>query len=799
MPRMSQHAADRTSDGEDDGPSGDARECLLLWYRATPIATTEAGARVARARVTTRLEVEGGEILVRAGNSIAASFDPLELEEVIDLALELLADARAEADTLEVACALAVGELDEEGGPAEAVAIDRALLLAANAAPLELVLDDLAHERVKDSHLFTRPVLAGPVAGQALDTLNPKRRDCRRALSALEGAPLAPGARAVFEQLYALASEPGTRHIALYCSQAHAGLDLLERLRTLLAPSLVLHVGRQAGSLQPLGGLQLALTRARVRLHQLADPALAAAIERLTQGAALSRDEAVVALRELLRRAGSNGQRAWLLLDHPREVDPASVSVISEAIAEQAGEHVLWLLAETEASLPAGLLEPSDPAPIALPPLSEPDRAQVAGAVLGLDPSSELARRVALLAGDTALGVVEAARTLVGSGDLVLHEDGFRWRTQPRHASLPIPIDALLTERAAGLDPEAHRVLEALCLAPPAAAPDFVEHVTALDGMSAQAAQSGREQLEREGWFDAYGGLGPLEDVVRNAVRNSMPPSRAAELHRFVAQALRELPALAHAPCFAHALLAHHLIEGGREQEAAAALLDAAQASSDSGFPRLAVRLAAIALRQDGSRETRERAGRVAGAIDTSSPASTRPPAPAPSSSQPPTARSSSRAPARRPFEPKQLAQNAMQAAIAAILRGEIDSAEGLIDTAVAAGFGRAAAQRLWSVAQLRHGDVPEAVRTLKDAHVPSAGAATRSREAIAAALILLESGESVDAVRSALEALASTRRAQDARGEQVALYVLSSCYRSLGREAEADRLASTAAASDPG
>lgn len=763
----------------------------MLWHRVAPVAVSEGEARAFRKRVATRLELDGGTIVVRAGSSVAASFDPLELEDVIELALGLLADARAEAPRLEVACGLSVGELNEAGGEAEGTLIDRAQLLAAGALPLELVLDEVAHDRAKDTHLFTRPVLVGPVAGYALDARHPKKNECRDALIALRPAPLPTGEQATFERLQALATASGTHRIALCAQHPHAGLDMLERLRERLNPALVLHVGSQAASLQPLGGLQLALGRARTQLGGSLDAALVRTLNRLKEGEALTHEEAVAALQELLRATSANHRHIWLVLDRPLEIDAASLAVMSEAIADTEAEHVLFLLASDAKNAPAALLSTGPWESVVLEPLSEPDRAHVAGAALCLTPSSELARRVALIGGETACGIMEAARTLVCSGDIVLDEGAFRFRAQPRHASMPIPLEALLTERAAGLEPSAHRVLEALCLSPPSASFEFVERITALDGLGADAAASGLGQLTREGWLDDRYSLGPLEQAVRSAVRNSMPPSRAAELHRFVADVLRQAPALSKKPCFSHALLAHHLVEGGREQEAAVAFLDAAQAASDAGFSRMAVRLAALALKQDGSSELRERARRIAGAVDAHASPTTA------------TAAGALHANAdigehTRASDPRQLASTAIQAAISAIVRGEPDAAEGLIDTAVAAGFGRAAAQRLWSMAELERGDVPGAVRALKDAHLPAGTPGTRSREAIAAALILLESGEKLDAVRAGLDALASSRRAHDTRGEHVALHVLSSCYHALGREPDAERLADAAATAQP-
>src|SRR5262249_36936152 len=158
-------------------------------------------------------------------------------------------------------------------------------------------------------------------------------------------------------------------------------------------------------------------------------------------------------------------------------------------------------------------------------------------------------------------------------------------------------------------------------------------------------------------------------------------------------------------PSFASALLAHHASEGGRDQAAAAALLDAAQAATESGFERMAVRLAANALKLDASAEIKQRARGVARSIDTGPMSSSLPPKakrdpPEPVPSEAPT----------ESADPRTIASSAMRSAIRAIIRRESESAESLIDTAVAAGWGRAGAQRLWSIAQLAKGDLPHAV-----------------------------------------------------------------------------------------
>jgi hypothetical protein len=758
------------------------RERSVLWQIASPSSAAEADAQAWGRAVATRFEVAGGEIVARAGTSVAASFDPMELDDAIDLALGVLADA-GEARGLEIACALALGDLLGESGAQTGTAIDRALALAAHAQRGELVLDDAAHARAQDTHLFTRGLRAGPVTGHVVDGNTPHKRTCRRALATLREAP---GPRGAFEHLCALASQPGQRRIVLRSAQPHAALDWLERLARELKPDLVLHVGRRAAALQPLGGLQLALLRAGDAADAVLDGRRRELVALLRTGESIARSDAVDVLRALLARGGR--QRTLVVLDRVRELDAPTLTLLIEAFGDPECDALLLVIADDNA-LPAVLTRAGLGEEVVLEPLSLPERARVAETVLGLPQGSDVARRVALLGGESAQGVVEAARTLICSGDLVIQDGAFDWRTRPRLPSLPIPIDALLTERAAGLDAPARRVLEVACVAPQGMARDALVKLAILDGLSADAAAQGIEQLHGEGWLGERPLL-PLEHAIRSAVRNGMPPARAAELHRFVADVLKA-DGPAPGPAFGRALLAHHLAEGGREREAAAAMLDAAQAAIDAGFERTAVRLAALALKLDASRENRDRARRLARNVDSIVPISSRPPLHRRSSAPAPAVE-----PARieEPPEPRQLAASAVRAAIRAIVRGDVESAESLVDTAVAGGWGRAAAQRLWSIAQLKKGDVPAAVRALKQARAPQAAPAARNREAITAALILLESGEPIEAVRAALEGLAGCRRASDAGGERAALLVLCACYRMLGREPEALHFESAAA-----
>ncbi|MFI5306911.1 MAG: hypothetical protein ACHQ53_06155, partial [Polyangiales bacterium] len=436
-----------------DEPLQRATERLVLWHRAVSAAGPEAETLAWRGRVDTRLEVAGGERLLHAGASVAYSFDPLELDDVIELALDLLRDARSEASHLEVGCGLALGELlvDPGAGAPSGSVLDRAQLLANRAQGDQLVLDEPCSSRAQDSYLFAQNDVPGSIEGRVLDAQHPRKRDCRQALALLHQAPLPPSARKAFERLAELAATPGPIRIALRSAVPYVALERLARLKELLGPPLVLRLSRMAGGLQPLGGLSLALQRAQ-QLDGAALVSAGADAMNIARGTAVGRERAVAALQGLLAHAAARGGRPWLVLERPVELDPASLAVVIEALARSRSECVVFSTLDERSNVPVPLAASGELVELQLEPLVERDRPAVAAAMLGLEPESPIAQTLARLGGDTLLGIAAATRTLVSSGDLVHDSDGFRWRAQPRHAALPIPIDGLMAERVAGLE-----------------------------------------------------------------------------------------------------------------------------------------------------------------------------------------------------------------------------------------------------------------------------------------------------------------------------------------------------------
>src|SRR5688572_8013313 len=125
-------------------------ERLILWHRGLPArhdvgALDHARAAAWRRSVAARFSVAGGSVVAAVGTTVVAVFDPIEIVDVIEMALDLLQEANEEK-AIEVVLGAAVGELSgtEEGWIG--AAIERAQLLANRAQSGELVLDPRARE-----------------------------------------------------------------------------------------------------------------------------------------------------------------------------------------------------------------------------------------------------------------------------------------------------------------------------------------------------------------------------------------------------------------------------------------------------------------------------------------------------------------------------------------------------------------------------------------------------------------------------------------------------------------------------
>jgi hypothetical protein len=792
-------------------------ERVVVWQRLVPTSeVTEARYQESVQRARTRAELSGAELIAMLGGTLVLSFDGIELEDAVELARTEVEELQSLAEGLSVHIAIALGDLEALDDPARGrsyrgVALDRAQVLANRARDSEIVLDEAAVQRAEARYLFARELAVSGTRGQALDPTHPDKRVCRSALAELNPAPLAASAAPTLEAMLSIARAPTQQRIALYSDVGSAALDVVEHFARAYGGTMCLRMSRKAGGYQPLGSLTVGLRGLWPSDADLAAASLPAAIRdvcaALLSGATASRAEVVDALVGLCRLHAKNGVRPLLVLDSLHEIDPATLGVVAEAVMMPELDIVLLMCVPMGLSVPPQLVPANQLHRLELPAVTLDDGHRIAAALLGLEPNVEIARRVALLGGESSLGIREAARTLVAAGDLVLRSGKFGWRVSPRSAAAALPVEALITERIGGLGASAYRVLETLCVAPPDSTRVLLDQVLARDGMASDDIDGGLAQLRGEGFIERNLSLGLADAAVRGALRNNMPAARAAELHRFLADALTAERRL---PGFGSGELAYHLAEGGLESEASVALIDAAKSAADTGFQRVALRLLATAVKLDSSVDIRRAARELARTVDAliapkpqggtaANPATTAPPVrPRQPSAAPPQAAVEDDYEELKSEDLKpafNMAQTAMRSAVLALGQEDFDAVERWLDAAVAAGFGKAAAQRVLAITQLARGEMQDATLTLQRSQNADAPPGVRARDALSWALVRMWTGEVLGAVRDALDALALSRRLSDRAGQLAAMQVLAQCYRLLERTPDATRIDQAASA----
>ena len=732
-------------------------ERLVLWHRVFPPSRVEQDdpSAVGRwiAHITDRLIRAGAKPLGCLGGSTAVAFDLTEIHDALAIALALLDDAEEEPPiaALGSSVGIATGELEMVEGLAVGSAIDRAQLLATRARKGELAIDAATRELASGDWLFGRSIGTGAAAlrGTAIDRTMPKRAECRAAIAHLRPAPTAPATKDAMAAVreYALL---GQGCIALRGPSGAGARRYFEQLAKELNPPLALRISGVPGGLEPLGSLRHALLRAFERPERVGER-LGDTLAAVSAGETVHRDE----LFEAAVRAFDG---AWLLLDPVPSIDPSTVKLLGALITEV--PLVIAARVPVEAPIPKPLRKHSFH-DVVLPSLRLDDAKVVAAEVLGEDADEDVIRRVAVLGGDTPLGVVEAARTLVAVGDVIRDGDRYRWRTTPRAGVRSIPTDRLLGERLSGLEEQPLRMLEAICITPAGTPRLLVAGIASNDGLTGIERRESVAQLHTESWIIDGPQLEPASELLRRLVISRMPPARRAELCRFAAAAM-QASALFQGD-LVQASVGHFLAEGGDKDGGARCLLVAAEAALAGGYSYAPRRLAAIAVQMFPHAHIREAAAAI------------------------------SRAAA--PEEPAEHGEGSVsQVAIHALLSGDLDAVERTIEVAIAEGRDLAAADRMRAMTHLAKGDTEAAMKALErvklDEDQPDYHA--RARWHLTRSWIFLHAGNGEEAVRSGLAALAATRTVKDPRGEAAALHTLAACYRTLGRP-EAESLADSA------
>lgn len=770
-------------------------ERFVLWHRILPPAfeeeeTTAAAGQWAR-YVTNEVQSSGGEVISSLAGTVVANFGLHDLKAAINLSLRLLSEAESRpvpAGGLPIAFGIATGDIQRDQDDAGRLtssgsAIDRAQLLANQARAGEVVLDVESREAASRTYLFGRSVSTSSFAlhGEAVDRSRPLLEECRRSVGLLRPAPVPASIRHALEPLKTAAAKSQTSVFYLTGPLGIGASAGVFALREELRPAAFLEIGAVPGGLEPLGGLRLALLKAWRSLEptrqalKKTEPGVADALKAIACASPPPHEATVHALKATCRALNAERGLPWIYIDRISAVDPATLSVIGAALADDTVAAMLCVRT-TEPSVPALLRGLRRAAKIDLPALDPNEALLVAAGVLGPGARTDVATQLVITGGTTVLGIVEAARTMVATGDIVHDGEGFIWRDESAERRQHLGPRALLEERFATLDTSSMRFLEVACTALPASSAQVVDAAVALDGISASARQRALEALVNDGLLTPQ--AKPDSEFLRRAVVQRMPPARRTEVYRFVAQALHTAEPLV-GPSMA-ATVGAYLCEGGDLVRGAHAILEAGSLAADNGYTHSAVRLAAAAVQYQPDAETREGASEISRAVRLPS--------------GPPREEEEE----ERPTIPVPVADldDPAEAIVRALKERDHETFDALIDSSIAAGGDLTGAHCLRVVAYVTREDVPAAKQALAAAKTsPNQTAAGAIRISIASACLQLARGRRRDAMIDALEALAAARSQQDGQGEAAALKMVSATCLAAGLESDANRLAHVAAA----
>lgn len=767
-------------------------ERFVLWHRILPPAfeeeeTTAAAAQWAR-YVTSELKRSGGEVLSSLAGTVVAHFALHDLKGAINLALRLLAEAESQpvpAGGVPIAFGIATGEITRGKDDANHLAsggsaIDRAQLLANQALAGEVVLDVASREAASRTYLFGRTVSTSSFAlrGESIDRSRPLLEDCRRAVGLLEAAPTPEGLRQALEPIREASKAGRTSAFYLKGPLGLGAGSCLRALRDELRPPAFLEIGAVPGGLEPLGGLRLALLKSwrtleptRQRLKS-SDPGVAEALKAIACATPPSCEAAVQALKVTLRALRKGRGMPWLYADRISAVDPATVGVLGAVLSDETLAALL-VVRTTESSVPAGLRPIPRAATIDLPSLDPNEALSVATAILGRGADEEVAKQLVITGGLTVLGITEAARTMIATGDLVHDGRAFVFREEHTERRHFVGLRALLEERFATLDTSSMRFLEVACTALPASTAQVIDVAVALDGIPEDTRRRAFDALINDGLLTPQ--AKPASELLRRAVVQRMPPARRTEVYRFVAQALHSAEPLV-GPSMA-ATVGAYLCEGGDLVRGARALLEAGSLAADKGYTNAAVRLAAAAVQYQPDGDTRSVASEISRAVRVPS--------------GPPSDELED-----RPTMPIPEAQLEKPAAEVVRSLKEQDHArfDALIDASIAAGGDLIGAHCLRVFSYVARQDITAAKAALEAAtSSPNRGPGSKIRISLASACLHLAEGRERDAMIDSLQALAAARSRREGLAEAAALKMVAAACLAAGLPTDADRLAHAA------
>jgi hypothetical protein len=767
-------------------------ERLVLWHRWNPPRRARAVSPEAlaawRGHVEARLTAAGGERLGAIGGSLAFAFGPQRRGAALAEALELLTEA--ERRGLEIVLAAAAGTLTQVDGGTYGGTLELVQVLAHRARPGELVVDPRTRALGASELLFARTVStgAGRPRGVTVDRTAPRRADAAAHIADLRPAPLPPVLRRVQKGIAQALADGRTRTVILRGPVGAGARQLLRALEAELLPGARIRVGEAPGARAPLESLRRVL-RQRFGDGQgtrgAVGPGAGDVLARLADGALVPRDELVAAVAAYL---GRPGRPPFVILAPLERVDPASLEVLL-GVRAQGVSFPLFGRLPVETPLPPALQSLDEPVfEHTLPPMKPRDARVVAEEILGPDTAESVARRVAILGGETVTGVEEAARTLIATGDLVTRGGAFEWRIGPREGARAMGGMALLDEHLELLPAAARPVLELAAVVPEGTPTAVVAAAARHLGVDEEGFEEARRALAAEGLAEDDGHLRPASGALRHRLRAHLRDGGAH--HAAVLQALTAEARLDPVVLAAVARLGGDPSRDGALRVAAAA----ARKAGYEGAARSLEEWIGDARGEDPARPVPDEEDEDIEELDDVDiedleEAPSRRPPPTPAAPLAPTAPSFDEAPdatvlSASPPPPRSLAPAAAPepaatdrgtpSAVEALRRRDPEALEAALETA-----SPSRASRLRALAALREGDPASARRQLPDP-------AEDRRTALTSALVGLDGGDPFGAFLDALDALTEARRAEDGRGERVALHLLAACLRGLENGSDA-------------
>ncbi|MFT3921333.1 MAG: hypothetical protein QM778_02235 [Myxococcales bacterium] len=771
-------------------------ERLIVWQRWLPPAESspEAIAQAALWRIAgrDRFVRDGAEVVVELGGTVVFALDSRQVARSVENCLALVAEFEPDAqESGSVSFALTMGVVERPAqGPLVGDALDRAQALASVAEPFEIILDAAVQAAASTVFLFGRRVegLKG-IRGEAIDRHYPRRADCTRALLHLARPRLSSNAQNQLGAFRHVAAMPGRHRVLLMGPYGAGASSWLRQVAEEMDPCTWLDVRAQSSALAPLSGLMYALRRLPegktlervLTSNEEPDRLSLASLRAVREGRPVSRRDTIIALRQYLGRAHEQRGRRVLITVNPAPlIDPATVGVMAEVTRDGGPDGLVVLRLPLDAKAPEAFARGGTLAEIRVPGLAQAEARAFALSMLGKNTSNDIARRAAAMGGNTPLGVAEAVRVLVASGDVVFSEQQFRWRRGPAGRLSTHTVEALVEERIDKLPRGVRRMLEALALVPDPGEAPVVSEVADSEGLRDSVREDAIEELVSLSLLERGPSGLSLSTIVRAVVVAGIPPNRMLELNRAIARALeRRIPS---ADAFARATLAYHMARGGRAPEAVDIMLEVAGLAGQLGYLRSGVRLAAAAVEFDPTDATRARAARLAESFSERAGAMRKPRVErAPGDAAPKSEQVQLPEP---PRDSATLSAQALHQAVEAILGRDFDAVERALELVIAAGRDGPSVDRLRAMTALVKGDRTGALRLLDRARHREENETPRT--AIATALVLIETGELGAAVRQALHALALAREATDRAGERAAVATMAACYRKLGRDEDA-------------